>query len=166
MRVLAFRSEVLDAGPSTIREVARVDVTVEPASLCGICGIGKLMSARNGMHEQTPRPFAGQRLQNAVWNPRPPDILVSADARTAAGLPDGIRRELPWIVVLAAWRRLRPVVPSVLQEVCWEHVDDAFVPKPSPSRSEREAWFTAMTLRRLLAYATPEELVALSTELD
>jgi len=160
MRVLAFRSEVLDAGPSTIREVARVDVTLQPASTCGI---GKLMSARHGCREQPSRPFAGQRLANAVWNPRPPDVLVSADGCTAAGLPDGIRRGLPWIVVLAAWRRLRPVVPPVLQEVCWEHVDDAFVPKPSPSRSEREAWFTAMTLRRLLAYATPEELVALST---
>ncbi len=166
MRVLAFRSEVPDAGPSTIREIARVDVTAQPASMCGICGIGKLMSARHGRHEQPLRPFAGRRLENAVWNPRPPDVLVSADACTAAGLPDGIRRGLPWIVVLAAWRRLRPVMPPVLQEVRWEHVDASFVPKPSPSRSEREAWFTAMTLRRLLAYATPEELVALSTELD
>jgi hypothetical protein len=160
MRVLAFRSEALDAGPSIIREVARVDVTAQPAS---VFGIGKLMSARHGGREQTPRPFAGQRLENAIWNPRPPDILVSADACTAAWLPEGIRRGLPWIVVPAAWRRLRPVVPAVLQEVCWEHVDDGFVPKPSPSRSEREAWCTAMTLRRLLAYATPEELVALST---
>ncbi len=163
MRVLAFRSEVLDGAPSTIREVARVDVTLQPASTCGI---GKLMSARHGCHEQPRRPFAGQRLMNAVWNPRPPDVLVSADACTAGGLPDAIRRGLPWIVVLPAWRRLRPVMPPVLQEVRWEHVDASFVPKPSPSRSEREAWFTAMTLRRLLAYATPEELVALSTELD
>ena len=159
MRVLVFRLEVLDTDPSTIREVARVDVTVWPATGSGI---GKLMSAKQGRHGHTVRPFAGRRLENAVWNPFPADILVSADAGTLGTLPDEIRRGLPAIVVLAAWRRLQPIVPSILQEICWEDVSNAFVPKAYPTSAEREAWFTAMALRTLLNHASPNELVALS----
>ena len=159
MRVLAFEHEPGATGTDAIRAFARIDVVTHPALGCGR---GKLMAARVGTLGAEARPFSGARLEHAVWNPSPPDILVSATSETRRAVPGDIRRELPWILIFAAWRRLQPVVPSMMMTICWQHGEDESMPVVNPSRPEREAWFVAMALHVLLHQAAPDELVALS----
>ena len=165
MRVVAL--ERAGAGPSNtgddIRVLARVDVVSNPALGCGV---GRLMTARHDPAGGRPRPFAGARLRDAIWNPRAPDILVAATRDTCDAVPDEIRMGLPWIVLLPAWSCLQAEVPTILLGVTWNHGDDGDdgVPSPGWGGAQREAWFAARALYLLLKHAPPEELVALSRE--
>ena len=164
MRVLAFDrpDAAIDPEGAEILGVARVDIRSNPALGCGV---GRLMTARYHPTDATPRPFRGDRLRNAVWRPRPPDILVAAHPHALAAVPDGIRMGLPWIVVLTAWARLQAAVPTVLLGTCWTRGNDGDDDKeidPGWGLLEREAWFTARALNFLLHHAPPDELVALS----
>ncbi len=115
MRVLAFATDDSDidtdlSAPSRVRALARVDVVSHPALGNGV---GRPMSAR---HEQDApglkaAPSTGQRLENAIWSPSAPDVLVAACPDAYAAVPDDIKCGLTWIHVLLAWRRLQPMVP-------------------------------------------------------
>ena len=169
MRVLAFARDEPDmdadlSAPARIRALARVDVVSHPALGSGV---GRLMSARHDQDARGPqaRPFSGERLENAIWNPAPPDVLVAACPDACAAVPDAIQRGLPWIHVLVAWRRLHPMAPSDTLQICWDRGGQDFVPPgQKQGRLEREAWFTAVALHRLLHHAPPDELIALSRE--
>lgn len=161
MRVLAFETADADGVGGPINAVARVDVVTNP--ILG-CGVRRLMSARHvpGEGEQS-LPFAGERLDNAIWRPAPPDVLVAACGETCAAVPDDLRRGLPWIIVFNAWERLLSIVSSRVLPACLEV---GFDPSQMPGRNalEREAWLLALMLHRLLHLAPPHELIALSRE--
>ena len=165
MRVLAFeigdRDGAEGVGPLIIA-VARVDLVTNPALGCGV---GRLMSAgREPGAGLRSRPFSGPRLENAIWRPSPPDVLVAACGEARSAVPDDLRRGLPWIIVLNAWERLLRVVPSELTPACWDHLADDSTPMPGRNALEREAWLLAQMLYRLLHLAPPDELVALSRD--
>ncbi len=169
MRVLAFARDDPDmdtdlSAPARIRALARVDVVSHPALGNGV---GRLMSAQHDQDARGPqaRPFSGQRLENAIWNPAPPDVLVAACPDACDAVPDDIQRGLPWIHVLVAWSRLQPMVPSDMLQICWDRGRGDFVSSNQKrGRLESEAWFIALALHQLLHYAPPQELIALSRE--
>ena len=165
MRVLAFETadpDDADGVGGPINAVARVDVVTNPTLGCGV---GRLMSARHMPGEgPSSRPFAGERLDNALWRPSPPDVLVAACGEARSAVPDDLQRGLPWIIVFNAWERLFSMASSRILPACLD--DTRTEPSSFDERTplEREAWLLALMLHRLLHLAPPEELIALSRE--
>jgi hypothetical protein len=123
--------------------------------------MGRPMSARHDPRRPDSPPFAGTRLEDAIWAPRRPDALVVAHPSACEIVPDAVRRGTPWIVALKAAERLWRSVPSATMRICWDRGED---PSDSEAKSctEREALFVAHLMLLMLRVAPPAELIWLS----
>lgn len=116
-----------------------------------------MLGHHNPAHPR-PRPFVGERLSSAVWDPIPPDALVTATPDTTIAIPDEIAPDLPRIIVLRAWARMMPIVPSRLLELCWRRT----IHGQTPHALHDDVHVTCAMLRVLLDRSSPAELAALS----
>lgn len=155
LRILALD---VDAPTGTIREVARADAVHAPFQPWRM---EQVMSGRHDPGNPRPRPFAGERLSSAVWDPVAPDALVAATADTFLAIPDEILAGLPLIIVLRAWTRLMPTAPSKLLDGCWRRAIDG--DEDLRTRTlENDVHLTYGMLMMLLDRSAPNELAAFS----
>jgi hypothetical protein len=161
MRTLAFAFGEPGEGPSAaplITEIARIDVDKHPVS-----GLrpGELIAYRYPPSADE-KSFRDLRLAQAIWTPKPPDVLVSALPDTLAAIPPELCVGLPCIFVLNAWRHVLKTAPSKLLGLCWERGGSLKSREHGGTPPEREAMFVSVLLALLVEQASLEELVAMS----